>query len=224
MKSYKETTPLEKRIEESNRQLTKHLDYIPIVLETNDRNIASLMKKRKLLVHKNLTVSEVLTAIRKQMNNLSHSEAIFLFCQGEIIMGSEIIGNLYDRIKEGQGITLKTRHKHDMFLYIFVSAENTFGTLIDLKLKFDEAVYKANHKKKDFSSKLSTSELLRLYGLYKRVISGLASSEAKPSFFNPVARQKWNAWEETSTMSKTKAMEEYISLVARLLARTEVEK
>lgn len=60
----------------------------------------------------------------------------------------------------------------------------------------------------------SDEEKLRLYGLYKRVNDGNQSSSNAPSIFQPVARSKFLAWKECSSMTKRDAMHEYIQIVA----------
>jgi len=215
MNSYKDTVSLQKRIVESNCQITKHPGYIPIILETKDNQLKNMIKKRKLLASRYITVSELSISIRKQLIKLSSSDALFLFINDEIFSGNTMLGVLYDGVKAKEGITSQNEKTSDMFLYITLALENTFGSdLIDNE--FLKAVEKANNLKHYFGSKISSKNLLDLYGFYKRVTEGLAKVENKPGLFNVVARQKWEAWEKAGMMSKTKAMTKYIEIVNSL--------
>jgi acyl-CoA-binding protein len=56
-----------------------------------------------------------------------------------------------------------------------------------------------------------TSVLLKLYGLYKRVLFGLAKENDKP--WEPTARAKWNAWNDCRDLSREEAIALYVDLV-----------
>ena len=58
------------------------------------------------------------------------------------------------------------------------------------------------------------AEKLRLYGLYKRVHNGTCGNTVLiPSIFQPLARSKFLAWMECSSLSRQDAMQEYIRVV-----------
>ena len=157
MNSYKDTTSLQTRILESNNQLQKHPNFIPVIIESNEDQIRKTIKKRKLLVSRYINVSELIFSIRKQLHGFSSSEALFLFVNDEILTGNTMIGTLYDRIKAEE---LRNPSSNDMFLYVTLALENTFGTDLD---EFNQAVDKANNLKKIYGGKISSNNLLKLY-------------------------------------------------------------
>lgn len=70
-----------------------------------------------------------------------------------------------------------------------------------------------NRASKHFASLVSSLDsdaLLHFYARYKQATEG-DCNVSKPSFFNMSARRKWDAWNKLSGISKSVAMEEYIS-------------
>jgi acyl-CoA-binding protein len=59
--------------------------------------------------------------------------------------------------------------------------------------------------------------LLDLYGLYKQATAGDASG-SRPGMLDPAGRAKFDAWSARQGLSRTRAMEDYVSLVERLEA------
>jgi len=89
----------------------KYPEYYPVIL-TGDENLL----KKKLLINKNMTVSQLMSYIRLN-NKLSKREAYFLFTENNILlMQSSIVSDLYKSNSSANG-----------FLYINVKKENTFG-------------------------------------------------------------------------------------------------
>ena len=60
----------------------------------------------------------------------------------------------------------------------------------------------------------SDEEKLRLYGLYKRVNDGSVLPSSPPPIYQPVARSKYFAWKECSSISTRDAMDEYIGIIS----------
>lgn len=54
--------------------------------------------------------------ILKKRIKMNDKQSIFLLCNNELIINTELIYNLYNRQKDDDG-----------FLYIIISLENTFG-------------------------------------------------------------------------------------------------
>jgi len=66
-------------------------------------------------------------------------------------------------------------------------------------------------------SNIDTSNLLRLYGLYKVVTEGPCKGD-RPSVWDPRKRAKFDAWSKASQKSKEECERDYVSLVQTLLA------
>ena len=122
MMSYKNSKSLEQRIEESNRIVSRHPNYIPVIIESSDAEIIKSLKKRKFLCPKEVSCSYLMCSIRNNLK-LESSKAIFLFCNNVLVSGQQIIGELYDDYKIKNNIS----NNGDLFFYITITCENTFG-------------------------------------------------------------------------------------------------
>jgi acyl-CoA-binding protein len=71
---------------------------------------------------------------------------------------------------------------------------------------------------KEFTSRPSNEELLKLYGLYKQATEGDNETE-RPGGFDFKAAAKYNAWLNFKGKSKNEATEEYISFVEELSSK-----
>lgn len=111
---------LDKRISESNRILAKFPDKIPVIVESSDKDLIKQMKKNKFLSPYDISVSQFMYSIRRQLN-LNASEALFLFCNNTLINGTDIMGKIYEEYIYGNS------GNNDRFLYVQISKENTFG-------------------------------------------------------------------------------------------------
>ena len=67
------------------------------------------------------------------------------------------------------------------------------------------------------ASSVGTSELLKLYGLFKQGTLGDASGK-RPGMLDVKGRAKFDAWSELKGTSKEDAMAGYVAFVAKLLA------
>ena len=112
--SFQTNYSLKQRLEESKRILDKYPDKIPIIVETNDKEIPPLLKT-KYLTPKDLTFGQFIHVIRGKLN-LPPEKALFMFVNNTIPSTSNLIESIYD----------KEKYK-DNFLYISVNSENTFG-------------------------------------------------------------------------------------------------
>lgn len=68
---------------------------------------------------------------------------------------------------------------------------------------------------KQFTSKPSNEDLLKLYGLYKQATEGDNENE-RPGGFDFKSAAKYNSWLQYKGKSKEEAEEEYIQLVEKL--------
>jgi GABA(A) receptor-associated protein len=101
------------RLNEAQRMLDKYPDRVPIIIEVTTNDIE--LKKCKYLVPKDITCGQFLYVIRNYIN-LEPKEALFMFVSDTLPGTNETIANIYNLYKES-----------DLFLYIKISKENTFG-------------------------------------------------------------------------------------------------
>ena len=69
----------------------------------------------------------------------------------------------------------------------------------------------AAERVKTLSQKPDDNEMLQLYALYKQATVGNINVE-RPSFWQLVAKAKWDAWNEVQGMDSESAKEKYIVL------------
>ena len=81
----------------------------------------------------------------------------------------------------------------------------------DLKDTFEKAVKLASSPEGG-KWPLSVAQKSTMYGCYKQVNVGPCEG-SRPGMFNPVARQKYDAGKEASSLSKEEAMSKYIAVV-----------
>lgn len=74
----------------------------------------------------------------------------------------------------------------------------------------------ASEKVKGLHEKPTDNEMLQLYALFKQATVGDVNIE-QPSFWNMVARAKWNAWNELKSTTSENAKKQYVALVSKLL-------
>ena len=82
---------------------------------------------------------------------------------------------------------------------------------MNLLQEFEQAVTRS----KELPKRPSNEALLQLYGLYKQGTEGDVSGD-RPGGFDFKAIAKYDAWAELKGKTKEQAMQEYISLVAKL--------
>ena len=117
MKSYINRKTLEERKKETKDILNKYPDRIPCILEKSSicSNELPEIDKQKFLVPGDLTMSQFMFVIRKRIN-LNPEQAIFIFCNGQLLLNQSEIKDIY------------SKHKNeDNYLYLQYSGESTFG-------------------------------------------------------------------------------------------------
>ena len=114
---YKERKSLEERKKETDDILKKYPDRIPCILEKSIGNSNELpnIDKEKFLVPGDLRMSQFMFVIRKRIN-IRPEQAIFIFCNGQILLNQSEIKDIYN----------KNKHE-DNYLYLQYSGESTFG-------------------------------------------------------------------------------------------------
>jgi GABA(A) receptor-associated protein len=118
----KNENDLTKRISESNRIISKFPDRIPVIIITRNPNLEKMLKKNKFLVPYDLSVSYLLANIRSVIK-LDPSKALFLFCDNNLLSGSQSLHEIYKNYRYKHG----TGSSKDNFLYISIEEETTFG-------------------------------------------------------------------------------------------------
>lgn len=89
----------------------------------------------------------------------------------------------------------------------------------NLEERFETAVEEVNK----LPNKPQQEDLLKLYGLYKRVTVGICNTE-KPWAVQVEASLKWNAWNDVSPLTINQAMTTYIMLVNKLFRDNNIFK
>ncbi len=123
VKLYKDEVSLSTRISESNRVLSKYTDKVPVIIDC-DRELDTIVKKRKFLVPKDVSASYLISLIRSKVN-LSSKKAIFIFCNSELIQGQTMFGDIYNKYMDN--LMNSKKFDGDRFLYLYLAYENTFG-------------------------------------------------------------------------------------------------
>ena len=93
----------------------KYPDRYPIIVEKHSSCNLPDIDKCKYLVPKDMTMSQFTFVIRKGIQ-LDASQTIFIMVNNGLVIGSQLIIEAYENLKDEDG-----------FLYIVYSAENTFG-------------------------------------------------------------------------------------------------
>jgi GABA(A) receptor-associated protein len=113
--NFKKTHNLTQRKNESERIKGKYPERIPVIVEVYDKILPHL-DKNKYLVPSDLTVGQLQYVLRKRIK-LSPDQAMFLFInQKNSYPTGSLLSEIYDKNVDEDG-----------FLYISISAENTFG-------------------------------------------------------------------------------------------------
>lgn len=113
--TYKKLKPLEERKHESNRLLQKYKVKIPLIVLI-DNKISAAKTYYKFLVSGDISMSDLQCIIRRKIK-INHSEAIFCLTENNsLLQGSIFVYDVYRKYKDIDGM-----------LYIFITAENTFG-------------------------------------------------------------------------------------------------
>lgn len=111
---YKIKKTFEERQKESQIILNKYTDKIPIIVNECSQEFQDRVK-RKMIVQKEVTVSQYLFTLRSKFN-IKPEESLLIFVNNSMPISSTMMGYLYEKNKDKDG-----------FLYITVLKENAFG-------------------------------------------------------------------------------------------------
>lgn len=110
---YKREKTHEERVEEFSQMHTKHPDRRCVVFDTDNIQL----KKFKFLTPQDMTLGQLLTVVRKHMEQVPATTAIFMFSETNVVLSPSMLVS-----------QLHTRHKgNDGAVYIMLRKENTFG-------------------------------------------------------------------------------------------------
>ena len=118
--NYKKTTPLEERLQKSNKMTSLYPDRVPIIVEMSSSSssyntyIAS-SHKVKYLVPYNITMGQFIKILRDKIK-IDQATALFFFIKNKIFPITSLIGEIY-----------KENADEDGFLYIEFCEESTYG-------------------------------------------------------------------------------------------------
>ena len=102
----------EERIKISQKIMLKYPNSVPIIVDCKKE---INLDKNKFIVPNDLTVGQFMYVLKKRIK-INQEQSIFILCNNELIINTEVINNLFYRYKNNDG-----------FLYIIISLENTFG-------------------------------------------------------------------------------------------------
>jgi GABA(A) receptor-associated protein len=102
----------EERIKISQKIMSKYPQRVPIIVDCKKE---INLDKNKYIVPNDLTIGQFMYILKKRIK-INHEQSIFLLCNNQLIINTELINHLFDKHKD-----------YDGFLYIIISLENTFG-------------------------------------------------------------------------------------------------
>ncbi|GMR29842.1 hypothetical protein PMAYCL1PPCAC_00037 [Pristionchus mayeri] len=91
-----------------------------------------------------------------------------------------------------------------------------------MEAKFNAAVEIIQKLPKTGPLQTSNDDKLKFYSLFKQATIGDVNTE-RPSFFSPVERAKWDAWEKVKGLSKEEAMKQYVETVIEVFDKAAKE-
>ena len=107
----------EERKNESSRILREYPNRVPIICEVAPRSILPPLKKTKYLVSYDMTISQFMFLIRRNIE-LSKETSLFLLTpKGISLVGNSSMLDEYNKHKD----------KQDNFFYLFCDCEETWG-------------------------------------------------------------------------------------------------
>ena len=114
---YKSDHSIEERKNESSRILSTYPNRLPIICEKEPNLDIPAIQKTKYLVPSDMTVSQFLFLIRRNIN-LNEMSALYLItAKGTTLTLSQTISEAYNINKD----------KQDNFLYLYYASELTWG-------------------------------------------------------------------------------------------------
>lgn len=100
---------------ESTKIILKYPDRVPVIVNKCNKSTLNKLKKNKFLVEKDMTFTNFIFTIRKNIE-LDKSHALFTLVNNTLVNGNQTMGEIYNDHKNEDG-----------FLYVVYTSENTFG-------------------------------------------------------------------------------------------------
>ena len=118
--SFRNTTTVDQRKQESQRIRAKYPDRVPIIVERHQGAAADTpqIDKQKFLVPRELTMGQFVFIVRKRLN-VAAGKAIFVMTEGGVLVPT---AHMMGTVDEQYG------NDDDGFCYLVYSSENTFGS------------------------------------------------------------------------------------------------
>jgi len=113
-KEYKLKKTFDERKYESETILKKHPEKVPVIINECSEEFRDRVK-RKMLLQKEMTVTQFMHTLRTKFN-IRSEEALLIFVDGIMPTSSTMMIHLYNKHKDKDG-----------FLYISILKENVFG-------------------------------------------------------------------------------------------------
>jgi GABA(A) receptor-associated protein len=111
---FQTNNPFEKRIQECNLISIKYPKRIPIICETHNNNLK--LQKNKYLVPLDLTISQFMMVLRKQMK-INPEESLIIYTENNYVLNGNMLFSYIASIYKNS----------DGFLYLIASKEAVFG-------------------------------------------------------------------------------------------------
>lgn len=113
-KDYKLKKSFDERKYESETILKKYPDKVPVIINECSEEFRERVK-RKMLLQKDMTVSQYMHSVRTKFN-IRPEESLLIFINGIMPTSSTLMSHVYNRHKDNDG-----------FLYVSILKENVFG-------------------------------------------------------------------------------------------------
>lgn len=119
VKKFKEENSFEKRLNDSEKLLSKYPERVPIIcgIRENDLDFFKDYKKIKYLVPRTITMGQFMYIIRQKIK-LDRSEGLYIFTDNN---------NELCKLNLDVSVIYNEHKSEDGFLYLTIARENTFG-------------------------------------------------------------------------------------------------
>jgi GABA(A) receptor-associated protein len=115
--SFQESTPLKKRIELSSKILSTYPDRVPVIVQRGETAKLPHITRQKFLAPDDISMARFVQEIRKHIDGLEATTAIFVFLEGNVLPPqSALMAQIYRQHKSEDG-----------FLYLTYCNEEVFG-------------------------------------------------------------------------------------------------
>jgi GABA(A) receptor-associated protein len=116
MEDQRITQSLETRVLSSMKIKEKYPGRIPIIIMKGTLDTPFRLERNKFIVSQDVAFGKIAIDIRKEISNLSPSQALFYMVNNTLLSHSSLMSQIYSKYADPDG-----------FLYITCYSENTFG-------------------------------------------------------------------------------------------------